>query len=134
MKKRIGIGLLIVFAAISQFAGCPQESEDENNGVDNSIPAPDGLTAEAVGLGGGEVKLSWNAVSGADSYEIEYKKPSWNEAHSKVSGTTSITFVTLTLMSTAETGGYFVFKVRALQGSKQGPWSEEVGATILLEW
>lgn len=37
-------------------------------GTVNSIPAPTGLTATA--LGGGQVALTWNAVTGATSYWI----------------------------------------------------------------
>ena len=82
-----------------------------------------GLVATASANG---IDLSWSAVTGAGSYQLITWSPGqtgWQRIGGTLSsGTTSYSHTGLTA------GNTYYYRVRAVIGSTEGPWSEEVDA------
>ena len=88
--------------------------------IASSIPAPTGVTAVRIPADSTDVRVSWNAVSGADSYKI-YWTPYPGEVFSD--GSSSTTTFTSTNKSTDETHYFWVLAVNAAGESE---WSARV--------
>jgi hypothetical protein len=104
-------------ACVAAFAAC---SDDDGP----TTPAPQPLVAP-TGVAGTSpsptsIRLTWSAVSGATSYEVERATGSGAFAASGTSATTELVVPSLAPESP------YRFRVRALRGTEQGPFSAEV--------
>jgi hypothetical protein len=86
---------------------------------EESIPAPTSLTYTLSSSTGTTVILTWNAVEGADSYDV------------RIGGVTTPKITTNQLTYPAERLKTYTWQVRARKGSKYGAWSAE--ATFRVE-
>ena len=70
------------------------------------------------------VSLAWDAVTGATSYQIQYRtgNGNWSTANITMNGTTAI-------ISGLTAGTAYEFQVRATNNSGSSPWSTSVSAT-----
>ena len=86
------------------------------------VRPPAGLTATAVSWS--EVAVSWNAVSGADSYRIQRMESggSWGDAVDAGAGT-SYSYTGLTMNTE------YSIRVRTVDGSRTSGWTDSVSAT-----
>lgn len=90
--------------------------------IKNRPEVPTGLTAVAVGLK--QINLSWNAVSGATSYNV-YRSRSQAGLHTKVGTAQGNTFSDKGLMG-ATNYWYNWYKVTAVNSAGEGGFSTEV--------
>ncbi len=92
----------------------------------DGVTAPDPLaapaTVTATTQGSTAVQLSWAAVAGAERYEVD--RATATGTFATVATVTTTTFRDSTLV--AETS--YKFRVRALRGTEQGPYSTEATA------
>jgi len=94
-----------------------------------SVPAPTGMSATS---GNGQVTISWNAVSGATSYNLYMASASGisKSNYSSITGGTRVTGVTSPYIKTSlanSTKYYFV--VTAVNATGEGNESSQVSAT-----
>jgi hypothetical protein len=85
----------------------------------NLLPAPQGLTALA--LGPTEVKLSWNPVPGAASYTV-FRTQADNGARNSFSGQTATSFVDISVKPSTT---YYYAVVAFTVTGKSGKWPEQ---------
>lgn len=89
------------------------------------LESPQSLSA-AIGELDGEINLQWDSVQGANSYIIEFcrnkQNPSWRQID-----IVSLSRYTITDLKAKST---YSFRVAAINGKAQGPWSEAVTKKI----
>ena len=85
------------------------------------------VTSDAIEL----LTVSWDPVTGADGYEIQWKSGSESFSASNQEIVTEGTITTHTI--TLEAGTEYLVRVRATHASGDGPWSEEKTGTPLAE-
>ncbi len=126
-------GIWHVKVKASDVSGTPRQDDSERQGFALVMIKPSGSSPEAspsgleaVDEGEGGIRLSWNAVGGADSYSVY-----------RATGTapgSPVTFVggsaTATFTDMRAQGGYlYTYFVRAAAGNFEGPASEKVAVT-----
>ena len=119
MKLTIKTFLIFAAMVILPFTGCGGSS---SNGSSSSKPtAPTNLTATP---GNGQVALSWNAASGASSYNV-YDSTTSGGPYTKV-GSTSNTNSTITGLTN---GAVYYFVVTAVNSNGESSYSNQINAT-----
>lgn len=96
-----------------------------------SYPAPLPVDPTCAALSSTSVELNWEAVAGADSYEIEYttKKRYFDAAPSQVQSIT-IENGTRGEVTGLETGQEYFFRVRTKNSQGESEWSNIVSAIV----
>lgn len=96
-----------------------------------SYPAPLPADPTCAALSSTSVELNWEAVTGADSYEIEYttKKRYFDAAPSQVQSVT-IENGTRGEVTGLETGQEYFFRVRTKNSQGESEWSNIVSAIV----
>ena len=100
----------LAMATMVGFMGC---GDDDNTGVGPSVPGtPTGVTA--VAQDNGSVLVSWTAVSGATSYQIERSEPSAPGSFTAVGAPQATTSFTDADVQPGVAYGYWVIAINAL--------------------
>ena len=81
---------------------------------------PDTPTGELTGKG--QVRLDWNDVAGADSYDVRYFDDQWVEL--PTSGISIVFNGSGAQVSGLKDWGRYYFSVRAVNGAGVSEWSE----------
>lgn len=89
---------------------------------DTSLSAPTALNIEKTG--NSTVRVSWNPVSGALSYEAQYKSPKTNYIWVKDTDYKNCTATSYASVGMVN-GRTYMFRVRAVNASGTSDWSEE---------
>ena len=94
-----------------------------------ALVAPTGFTV-ALSSDGTTAQLTWQAVSGAESYEVE--RSSLHKNGSRYVGQTLLAAASHSLEDSAGSGTYS-YRVRAIRSAEQGPWSEMIEGVVLID-
>lgn len=117
---RSWLQLTAVFAVVGALAAC--SDDDGGTGIDEDLDPPSSLSVSSVETG---VELSWTAVSGASSYDIERKvgEESFSELQT---GVTETSFVDEDI----EAGQTYAYQVTAVAGSERSAPSAPASLTV----
>lgn len=112
------------FAAVASLFVLAACSDDDNGGPIGPTPlvAPAGVAAASQGPT--SIRVTWNAVPEAVSYEID-RAPSGAGSFASVGTSSTTEYIDTNLEPETE----YRYRVRALRGTDQGPYSTEANAT-----
>ena len=99
-----------------------QTTTTDSGGEETQLTAPTNVKAEAQS--DGSIKVTWDAVSGADSYEIRFATSADGNYYYYTSGWTTDTWYIDWAVSS---GQIWYYKVRAYNGTGSSPLSSEYG-------
>jgi hypothetical protein len=114
---------LLFAGALVVLAACSGSGSGSGPAPAELPKAPTGLVATA---GDGAVNLSWNPVADAASYEVQQATTPGLGSEAPVRSGITGTEVEMTGLAN---GQAYYFRVRAVRGATQGPYSSEVSAT-----
>ena len=124
-NRIIWVALLSVLLAVS-LTGCGGGGEGSSSGTTTTTTAPSAPTGVSATAGNGQATISWNAVSGATSYNIYWSTTS---GVTKTNGT-KITGATSLYSHTGLTNGTtYYYIVTAVNSSGESVESAQVSAT-----
>jgi hypothetical protein len=124
-NRIIWVALLSVLLAVS-LTGCGGGGEGSSSGTTTTTTAPSAPTGVSATAGNGQATISWNAVSGATSYNIYWSTTS---GVTKTNGT-KITGATSPYSHTGLTNGTtYYYIVTAVNSSGESVESAQVSAT-----
>ena len=121
------VAALALMAGVLWLPGSAQAQQGPSNPF-----APPGMPAnlQATPASATQINVSWDAVSGADSYELEWKTASADWAAVPDPGTiTAVSYQHMELTASTE----YTYRVRGVNPNGSGAWSADASAMTMAE-
>jgi hypothetical protein len=129
LSLRRGMHCVALVGIVVAATGCSQgpggESVESLSAALSTLPAPTGVESHPTSTtANGEISLAWDAVPGADSYNIYRSKSAGGEGTTPIASSTTNSYLDTGLVSGAKSPVYY-YKVAAVNASGTSPQSEE---------